>query len=41
VIPAAVELQPQVAVEIDLQATIIRVTLWVFHEPTTMTATTY
>jgi len=29
--PAAVELQPQAAVEIDPQGTIIRFTRWVFH----------
>jgi hypothetical protein len=34
------ELQPQAAVEIDPQGTVIRFTRWVFHEPTTLTTAT-
>jgi hypothetical protein len=38
--PATVKLQPQAAVEIDPQGTVIRFTRWVFHEPTIMINTT-
>ena len=36
----AVEFQPQAAVEIDPQGTVIRFTRWVLHEPITVTTAT-